>query len=112
MDAVLPSLKDDTPILNEAMSLKEVMPVLMSNMSSKKTVRLNIRRKYIWKDLKGACQQGIGRPEDHVKIVFMGEPAIDDGGPRRKFSSGMPTFLSVKLLLFTLRLSTAIIAKQ
>ena len=61
-------------------------------MSINKPVRLNIRRKHIWKDFKVAYQQGVVRPEDHVKIVFIGEPAIDDGGPRREFFSGMSLF--------------------
>ena len=27
--------------------------------------------------------------ENLVKVVFLGEPAIDDGGPRREFFSGV-----------------------
>ena len=93
IDTALSIGKDDfMPVVNETLSLKEVIPALLRNMSINKPVRLNIRRKHIWKDFKVAYQQGVVRPEDHVKIVFIGEPAIDDGGPRREFFSGMSLF--------------------
>ena len=104
MDTALSTGKDDMPVVNETLSLKEIIPALLSNMSIKKPVRLNIRRKHIWKDFKVAYQQGVVRPEDHVKIVFTGEPAIDDGGPRREFFSGMPIFSPLRLFFVLLLL--------
>ena len=51
-------------------------------------VRLSVRRKKIWDDLKKAARKRIG-PTSNLKIVFLGEPAIDDGGPKREFFSGV-----------------------
>ena len=83
------------PVVNETVSIKEVVHALINNMSDRKPCRLNIRRKVIWSDFKEARQKGIIGAADHVKIVFIGEPAIDDGGPRREFFSGMPTFVKI-----------------
>lgn len=74
------------------MSIKEVVQALISNMSDRKPRRLNLRRK---RDFKEVCQKGIIGAADHVKIFFIGEPAIDDWGPRREFFSGMAIVLSI-----------------
>ena len=49
--------------------------------------RLTLRRKYLWQDFKAARQKKI-TPKDRVKVIFSGEPAVDDGGPRREMFSG------------------------
>lgn len=49
--------------------------------------RLTVRRKFIWQDFKNARQRKIC-PKNKVKVVFSGEPAVDDGGPRRELFSG------------------------
>ena len=78
------------PEVNETVSMKEEVPALINNMSVGKPRRLNIRRKLIWSDFKEAHQKGIIGAANHIKIIFIREPAIDDGGPRREFFSGMP----------------------
>lgn len=56
---------------------------------SDETKRLTVRRKFLWQDFKNARKKKIG-PKDRVKVVFSGEPAVDDdGGPRRELFSGM-----------------------
>ena len=51
--------------------------------------RINLRRTFMWNDFKEARMRKRVVPENLVKVVFLGEPAIDDGGPRREFYSGM-----------------------
>ena len=48
------------------------------------TYRITIRRSEVWKD----ALRNFKRPFDtsqHLRITFLGEPAVDDGGPRREF---------------------------
>ncbi|XP_046844259.1 uncharacterized protein LOC124438266 isoform X3 [Xenia sp. Carnegie-2017] len=56
---------------------------------SPKAVRLNVCRKNIWCDFIEYRSSGKVSPTDSVKIVFVGECAIDDGGPKREFFSEM-----------------------
>lgn len=73
------------PEVNETVFITEVVQALINNMSDTKPRRLNIRRKLSRRDFKEARQKGIIGAADHVKIAFIGEPAIDDEGPRREF---------------------------
>ncbi len=49
--------------------------------------RVTVRRKSLWQDYLRA-RKGNYNPKDAIKITFCGEPAIDDGGPKREFFSG------------------------
>ena len=49
--------------------------------------RVNLRRTFVWNDFKEARMRKRIVPEDLVKVVFLGEPAIDDAGLRREFSA-------------------------
>jgi hypothetical protein len=51
--------------------------------------RINIRRTLMWNDFKEARMKNRIKPNNMVKVVFAGESAIDDGGPRREFFSGI-----------------------
>ena len=51
--------------------------------------RINVRRSHIWNDFKDARNKKRVKPNNMIKVVFIGEPAVDDGGPRREFFSGM-----------------------
>ena len=64
---------------------------LATSFVSVEQVRLSVQRKNIWDDLKKAARKHIG-PTNNLKIVFLGEPAIDDGGPKREFFSGVGYF--------------------
>jgi hypothetical protein len=68
--------------------VKESILQIKAATLSDKVVRLNIRRTYMWSDFKESRSDGKVSPTDQVKIVFVGESAIDDGGPKREFFSG------------------------
>ena len=51
--------------------------------------RLNVRRKHLWVDFKQACVKYKLNLSTPIRIVFLGEPATDDGGPKREFFSGI-----------------------
>ena len=46
--------------------------------------RITVRRCHIFEDAMVAIRRGFDE-QKHLKIVFIGEPAVDDGGPRREF---------------------------
>ena len=50
-------------------------------------VRLKVRRNFIWTDAKVKLRQVERKGEWNklMKIQFVGEPAVDEGGPRREF---------------------------
>ena len=49
------------------------------------TTFLQVRRKHIWKDSLCAFKQRGFTPRKWLKIEFVGESAIDEGGPRREY---------------------------
>lgn len=50
-----------------------------------KTHQITVRRTVLWQDaLK--CFKRKFDPKSHLRVTFLGEPAVDDGGPRREFS--------------------------
>ena len=56
------------------------------------TNRINVRRKSVLDDYvakRTKCSWFY--PQNKLKVVFIGEPAVDDGGPRREFFSGIIT---------------------
>lgn len=67
--------------------IKNEIGSLATSYVSADKVRLSVRRKHIWDDLRKATKKRIG-PTSNLKIIFLGEPAIDDGGPKREFFSG------------------------
>lgn len=50
-------------------------------------IRVTIRRKMVWEDFKRARYRYY-QPDRMVKVTFAGEPAVDDGGPKREFFAG------------------------
>ena len=68
--------------------LTAILETLQQQYVSEKEVRVNIRRKHIWSDFKQARKKFNLVPSNKIKVVFLGEPAVDDGGPRREFFSG------------------------
>ena len=55
--------------------------------------RVTVRRKFIWDDFKAAMKKKI-QPLTDLKVVFAGEPSVDDGGPKRELFSGEIMFLN------------------
>ena len=52
------------------------------------TRRLYVHRKTMWKDYIDFRKKPWINKESHIAIVFVGEPAVDDGGPKREFFAG------------------------
>ena len=49
-----------------------------------KVYRITVRRAHIWQDaLK--CFERKFDVRSYIRVTFLGEPAVDDGGPRREF---------------------------
>ena len=68
-------------------ALKGKISELSGQLLSRDTKRLTVRRKFIWQDFKAAMETKID-PKSSLKVVFTGEPAVDDGGPKRELFSG------------------------
>lgn len=64
-------------------ALLEQIATLSDQLLSTDTKRLTLRRKFIWQDFKSAMETKI-QPKSTLKVVFSGESAVDDGGPRRE----------------------------
>ena len=67
--------------------LGEQIAALSMQLLSTEVKRITIRRKFLWQDFKSAMSTKI-QPKSTLKVVFSGEPAVDDGGPRRELFSG------------------------
>ena len=61
---------------------------IASTVLSEESKQLTVRRKFIWQDFKNAHQKRF-TSKDRLKVIFSGEPAVDDGGPRRELFSGI-----------------------
>lgn len=46
--------------------------------------RVVLRRKHLWEDALSCFKSGIDQKK-HIKVTFVGEPAVDQGGPLREF---------------------------
>lgn len=68
-------------------TLKEEICHLGAQMKGE-TIRVTVRRKQLWHDFRRA-RDTIYSPSQPIKVTFCGEPAIDDGGPKREFLCGM-----------------------
>lgn len=67
---------------------QEISNVVAAEMSNDDPKRLTVRREFIWQDFKKARQRNIS-PRRKVKVIFSGEPSVDEGGPRRELFSGI-----------------------
>ena len=63
--------------------LREQIAALSAQLLSTDVKRITIRRKFLWQDLKSAMSTKI-QPKSTLRVAFSGEPAVDDGGPRRE----------------------------
>ena len=57
------------------------------NMESGQPIRINVTRKTVWNDFTPERARQL-KPNKMLKVVFINEPAINDGGPRREFFCG------------------------
>ena len=73
--------------------LIDIIQSLQKNLGEK-TNRVNVQRISMLDDyLNRRVTCAWFSPKNRLKVVFIGEPAIDDGGPRREFLSGTYLFL-------------------
>ncbi|CAB3988304.1 G2 M phase-specific E3 ubiquitin- ligase-like [Paramuricea clavata] len=78
----------DADASNVKAKLSAVLTDLRENMSNTEN-RLHIRRKKLWDDLLDARKSSKWfKPDGVLRIVFIGEPAVDGGGPKREFLTG------------------------
>lgn len=69
-------------------NIKSIISDLASKCLTPEAVRVNIRRKNLWADFKETKRKRNVTPNDRIRVVFLGEPSVDDGGPKREFFSG------------------------
>lgn len=48
---------------------------------------IHVRRNHIWGDTLRAVKKASFNPINPLRVTFIGEPAVDEGGPRREFFS-------------------------
>ena len=86
-DSNVDELNDYEPdVLQHKKLLKEQILKCTKSLSTE-LKRVTVRRKFIWEDFKSARKNKI-QPLSNLKVVFAGEPSIDDGGPKREMFSG------------------------
>ena len=57
----------------------------MSKNLSTQCLRMKVRRKQAWKDVKLKLSRcNTSQLQQQIKVQFVGEPAVDEGGPRRE----------------------------
>lgn len=77
-------VEDNPPDYSELKKdLKNEVQRLSAGWCLGEPVRITIRRKHLWSDFKAARRKLI-RSNSNLKVVFVGEPAVDDGGPKRE----------------------------
>ena len=67
--------------------------ILREHHLSQREIHVNIRRKHIWADYKEAREKYSIAPRDNIRVVFLGELDVDDGGPRREFFQVTSTWI-------------------
>ena len=72
--------------------IKDVVSCANKKVDMKTVNRVSIRRRFVVKDYITAREKMMQRnrfnPTGLLKITFIGEPAVDNGGPWREFFSG------------------------
>jgi hypothetical protein len=69
--------------------IEEITKVVEKHLEKDRRKRVTVRRKVIWDDFKSELQNNNITPTTQIKVIFAGEPAVDDGGPRRELFSGI-----------------------
>lgn len=59
--------------------------------SGQDPIRVTVRRKMLWEDYRRARERYY-HPGKLLKVTFSGEPAVDEGGPKREFFSGICSY--------------------
>lgn len=69
-------------------AIKNAVEQIQSIYITANSNRINIRRSTAFKDYSASRKKKWFKPKNLLKVTFLGEPAVDDGGPRREFFSG------------------------
>ena len=62
--------------------------------------RITVRRKHIFRDTIQTLRHSPWNPSQHLKVTFIGEPGVDDGGPTREFFRLLLTDIGRQEMLF------------
>ena len=66
---------------NEVSNLRRLCQCELTN-------RVSIRRRLIFQDYMDTRKKKWFKPKAMLKVTYVGEPAVDDGGPKREFFTG------------------------
>ena len=90
LKALITDNKDDNASNSLRGQIKETIVALQTNVDQDVN-RLSVRRRYAFQDyLAARCKlRRRFNPNGMLKISFIGEPAVEDGGPRHQFYSGI-----------------------
>lgn len=66
---------------NEVSNLRHLCQCELTN-------RVSIRRRLIFQDYMDTRKKKWFKPKSLLKVILVGEPAVDDGGPKREFFTG------------------------
>ena len=75
---------------------KELLKIA-SGFHEEEYLRVKVRRKWAWKDFKSSLQRA-RELNVHVKVQFVGESAIDEGGLRRELFCLVDRMVSNELM--------------
>ena len=101
LEAAAECWEDDE--LGNNLTHKSLINLAQRNMEIGEPIRVNVRRKTLWEDFVKERKRK-AKPEKLLKVVFIGEPAIDDGGPRREFLSGSTIIFELFITLLIILL--------
>ena len=59
----------------------------LENVNSEVYNNIHVRRNHIWSDTLRAVKKASFNPINPLRVTFIGEPAVNEGGPRREFFS-------------------------
>lgn len=90
----------------EEPSYQALIHKAMENMDPGQPIRINVTRKTLWDDFTKERARRV-KPDHKLKVVFVGEPAIDDGGPRREFFSGNFSLCPIQYLYLSRKLTSS-----
>ena len=79
---------EDMSVPDRLEAIKGIVEKLKQNVSNTSINRIMIRRRAAFVDYVEARSKKYFKPEGLLKVTFVGEPAIDGGGPRREFFTG------------------------
>ena len=72
-----------------SLAFQPIVAQLQMKINFSNKMRINVRRKHIFQDFLAIRKKPWFDLGKVFKVTFIGEPAIDDGGPRREFFSGL-----------------------